>query len=315
MNLPRLEQTVSAIGSTFIDFDNILVALMNEFSHSRTDAQSKTLSIIGRIDGFLEKRGIQTIKRRAYCDWSQYPDAMSELYNMGVQPIHVKGNPGKNSADMELSLSVQEDVLRRDDIGVFVIVAGDRDYMPITNRVKELNKTLFFVSFRESLSGDLKSLVGAESVFYVDPKSGEIMGSDWKPAPEPKKVSKEVVKVERTEGISDDQMTALRAAIEAIDSVKGKFTTFRTGVFLMGYLATRLNHLTHLQRKDVFSWLVSQGFVKTDLHYDVYGTPFAVFSINEENEVVKKIRKATAAEPPPTAPAVSPSPTGTNSER
>lgn len=150
-----VEKGPKSIGSVFIDFDNVIVALMNLFGHAKAEAQAKTLQTIGQIDQFLVKeRGIEVIKRRAFCDWSQYPEAMGELYNMGVQSIHVKGVPGKNSADMELSLSVQEDVLKRNDIDAFVIVAGDRDYMPITNRVKELHKAMFFISFTEFLSGD-----------------------------------------------------------------------------------------------------------------------------------------------------------------
>lgn len=294
-----MSESNSLIGSVFIDFDNIAVNLMSNYGLQQTDAQQKTLDIIGNIDGFLEKRGIQTIKRRAYCDWSQYAEAMRELYVMGVKPVHVKGIPGKNSADMELSLSVQEDMLRRNDIDAFIVVAGDRDYMPITNRVKEQNKTLFFISFKESLSGDLKKLVGAQSVFYINPKSGEINGPDWQPKVETPKVSKEVAKVERSSGLSNDQMVALRSAIQAVDSVKGKFTTFRTAVFLVTYLANSLNHLTHPQRKEVFGSLVDEGYLKSELLREVSGRDFYVFSVNEENDVVRKLREAMKKEPPP----------------
>lgn len=299
MDLRTLADPTSEVGSVYIDFENILVSLTNVYGNPKADAQSRTLEIIGKIDDFLEKRGIETIKRRAFCDWSQYPDAMNELYNMGVKSEHVKGKPGKNSADMDLSLTVMEDVLKREDINAFVIVAGDRDYMPIVNRVKTMNKTLFLISFHDALSGDLKSLVGPESVFLIDPKTGEIMGPDWQPELEPKKVSKEVAKVEKSSGLSDDQMTALRAAIEACDSVKPKFQTFKTGVFLMTYLATRLSHLTHVERKDVFSSLVKGGYVTTQLAQDSWGMGYSVFFLNETNETVMRLRKVVGSEPKP----------------
>lgn len=294
-----MESTKQVIGSVFIDFDNVLVALMNIFKQSRPEAQSMTLSIIGRIDSFLEKRGVQTIKRRAYCDWSQYPDAMGELYNMGVKPEFIKGIPGKNSADMELSLSVQDDLLRRPEIEALTVVAGDRDYMPIANRVKELNKALFIVSFRESLSGDLKRLVGSDSVFYINPMTGEIMGSDWQPTEEPKIMSKDVQKVERIAGLSDNEVLALRAAIREFDQAKPVWTTARVSIFLVTSLANTLNQLPHEERKEVFNRLVARGYLKTHLLHDYANVPYAGFSVNEDSDVVKRVRKWMIETPAP----------------
>jgi len=285
---------------------------MNEFGHTKSDAQTKTLSIIGKLDRFLEKKGLQVIKRQAFCDWGDYPDAQRELYKMAVRPVHVTGVPGKNSADMELSLSVQDDLLSRGDIDAFVIVAGDRDYMPIAQRVKVANKALFFVSFNASLSGDLKNMVRPQSVFYIDPVSGDIKDSDWKPEPHITPQRKEDAKIERKSGLTNDEMVALRAAIAACDRVKAEgWQTFKVGVFLVADLAQQLNYLSHVQRKDVFSSLAKKGLVKTEMYVGGQPArgllfpgeiPYAVFSINDDNETVKAAR-ATMPKLPDLAPA------------
>jgi hypothetical protein len=281
--------------NVFIDFDNVLNALMNFFAHSRSEAQSKTLTIIGDIGDFLGKRGVVATKCSAYCDWSRYPDAVSELYNMGVETVHVRGIPGNNSSNIELSLSVLEEIFRS-PMQVIAVVAGDRDYMPVASRVKEWNKTLLIISFRETLSEDLKSLLGADSVSYIDPRSGQVMVSDWQQELTPKAVSTEVAEVEYSSELSHDQVTALRASIEAIDSVKPKSQTFRTEVFLLTYLATRLNHLTYVQRKEVFSSLVKRGYLAKRPDYDMWGAPYSAYSVKESNDVVKKLREAMKSE-------------------
>ena len=165
--------SLDSLGCVFIDFENFLLSLSNQYGHSPADAQAKTLNIIGQVERFLADRGVQIVLRRAYADWSQYPDAMKELYRMGVHVVNVGSTPRKNSADIELSLSLQEVMLTRNEISVLAIMAGDRDYMPIAMRVNEHAKTLLFISFRDSLSGDLKALVGPRGYSYVDPQSAE----------------------------------------------------------------------------------------------------------------------------------------------
>ena len=63
---------------------------------------------------------------------------------------------------------MMEDVLKREDINAFVIVAGDRDYMPIVNRVKTMN--LFAANENEA---DVREIYdfGIEGMGHLSPTS------------------------------------------------------------------------------------------------------------------------------------------------
>jgi uncharacterized LabA/DUF88 family protein len=247
------------LGCIFIDFENFLLQLSNLYGHSSVDAQGKTLNIVGQVEKFLASRGVQVVLRRAYADWSQYPDALKELYRMGVQAVNVGSTPRKNSADIELSLSLQEVMLTRDGIGVLVVMSGDRDYMPITMRANEQAKSLLFISFKDSLSGDLKALVGPQGYFYVDPQTGSIISGSTE--------SRESITTgvatsgegRTSKELAGFELKALHVAIKAYDEYKSKYGDVKLSGFLVDSLARELPGLSHLERKQVFATLVKRG--------------------------------------------------------
>jgi hypothetical protein len=278
------------LGCIFIDFENFLLALVNTYGHSPADAQSKTLSIIGQTEKFLGSQGVQIVLRRAYVDWSQYPDAMKELYRMGVQTVNVGATPRKNSADIELSLSLQEVMLGRTNIDVLVVMAGDRDYMPITIRAEEQAKSLLFISFKDSLSGDLKALVGPQAYFYVEPRTGNIVtgagNAETVSGVEPSLT----VKGKPGKELTEQEMKALHAAIRAYNEYQPKYGDVKLSGFLVDGLSRVLPSLSHLERKQVFTALQKKGLVHTNMKMSIYGDPFVVFSIDETNPLVKNER-------------------------
>ncbi|MCS6831139.1 MAG: NYN domain-containing protein, partial [bacterium] len=54
----------------------------------------------------------------------------------------------------------------RPDIRTFVIVGGDRDYIPLVQHLQRQGRTVLIVTFRGNLSGDLLNLVGEK--YFVD---------------------------------------------------------------------------------------------------------------------------------------------------
>ena len=204
-----------------------------------------------------------------------------------MQIVNVGSTPKKNSADIELSLSVQEIMLGRHDVDVLVVMAGDRDYMPITIRAEEQAKSLLFISFRNSLSGDLKALVGADSCFYVNPQSGTI-GDEETPGAKGIRLEVTIVKEPRTvKDLSEQEIAALRAAIRAFDEYKPKYGDVKLSGFLVDGLSRVLPSLSHLERKQVFTMLQKKGLVHTSLKMTPYGEPFVVFSVDESNPIVQ----------------------------
>ncbi len=163
------------LGALFIDFDNIYVPLIEQYGYSDSDAQEKAIKIINRTLYHIEKKlGILPIIRKAISDWTSYPDVPNELYTMGIKVVHVKSMRGKNSADIELSLSLQDILLTRKEIETLIVLAGDRDYLPIAQRVKERARSIMFYSFEKCLSGDIKQLVGSGYYWYLDPRTNDV---------------------------------------------------------------------------------------------------------------------------------------------
>ena len=64
-------------------------------------------------------------------------------------------------------MGATEILFRRNDIGAFVIVGGDRDYIPVVGRIRQDAKRVIVVSPRKAMSGDLLTIVGEPN--YIDP--------------------------------------------------------------------------------------------------------------------------------------------------
>lgn len=164
--------TTLGFGALLIDYDNIYASLMNQYGYDRSDAQLKSVEIVGNtISHMTETLGVSPIIRQAFADWGMNPDVPNELYTMGIRAVHVKGVRGKSSADIELSLRLQELMLTREDINALVVLSGDRDYLPIAQSAQERGKQIVFYSFERTLSGDIKKLVGPDNYWYIDPES------------------------------------------------------------------------------------------------------------------------------------------------
>lgn len=157
------------LAAVFVDFENISIALVNQFGAWPDIAQRQAVNIIQALIGEFGKQHLVAI-RQAFADWSQYPEVLQDLYVMGVQTENVKSLVHKNSADIELSLSAQETMLMRGDIAKIIIIAGDRDYMPLAARMLRQGKEFLFVGFEECFSGDLRQLVGETHYAFVSEK-------------------------------------------------------------------------------------------------------------------------------------------------
>jgi len=114
------------------------------------------------------ERGVHAVVQNAYApfDFPTTQQFINGLSLMGVKLEHVLATPQKNSADLLLAIDCMELLYRRDDIGHFVIVGGDRDYIPVAQRIMKNAKEVLVVSPRHSMSGDLLAIVGEDR--YLD---------------------------------------------------------------------------------------------------------------------------------------------------
>ena len=280
------------LAAVFIDFENFYYSLTNLYEMPYEDAGEEAVALIAYY--LDEARAIhgEFIIRQAFADWSFKDYPKRELQRLGIRIVDILSTAHKNSADIELSLSVQETIITREDIDTIVIFAGDRDYLPIANRAREKGKNLHFVGFEKSLSGDLKYLIGESNYSYVKPENYSGYGKHEKGFITPKGI-KQPVSVEE---LTPDQIKASIAAIESYDEYKGKFGSVKVSIFLVEGLARSLPDLEHLARKQVFRSIEEAGIILTEKKKpefpDSYGNlfSFTVFTVNENSKIVKALR-------------------------
>ncbi|MFQ5507590.1 MAG: NYN domain-containing protein [Planctomycetota bacterium] len=158
-----MEQLSAA--AVFVDFDNLFYGLLNGFYnrfHKRSLEES--LNLLAGLRAHLRDRDASIVLGRAYSSFDEYPgsEAAHPLALMGYDPQYVVQHKGKNSADLSLSLDLMEVLLTRSDIELFVIVGGDRDFIPVARKVLEARRELLIVALPQVTSGDLIDRVGPE---------------------------------------------------------------------------------------------------------------------------------------------------------
>ncbi|MEM0155349.1 MAG: NYN domain-containing protein [Thermoplasmataceae archaeon] len=280
------------LSAVFIDFENFYFSLTNLYEMTYRDAGEVVISLIAdELDKLSSQKG-EFIIRQAFADWSTFQGPKKELQKIGIRIIDVLSTEYKNSADIELSLAVLETVITRDDIDTIVIFAGDRDYMPVALRARERGRSLYFVGFEKSLSGDIKSLVGKSNYSYVTVET----------TPESKQHEKDTDSLDKLEtkfsieGLTPNEVKAAIAAVQAFDQYEVRFGCVKVSVFLVEGLANALPELEHFQRKQVFASLVEKEVIKTQQRMADYPDdlgniiPYTVYIVNEDSSVVKAVR-------------------------
>ena len=151
----------SPYAAVFIDFENVYYFLKNHF-HDPPDLNDIVLDIVRSLREKLSATGLDSLISYAYADFERLATApQGALYLMGVSTRNVLGTDHKNAADMQLCIDALEVMYTRPDIGTFVLVAGDRDYIPVLQHLRRQARQVLVAGFRESVSGDLLQNIGA----------------------------------------------------------------------------------------------------------------------------------------------------------
>lgn len=158
----------------FIDYENIHYYLSTEFSNPPEIAGYCFEIIRSLKNNYEENNNLSAIIMNAYADFERIGSgAMSNLYLMGILTKNVLGTEHKNAADMQMCIDILETMYIRTDINNFMIVAGDRDYIPVIQYLKRQGKNINVAAFRKSVSGDLLEISGSENFTELEPLISE----------------------------------------------------------------------------------------------------------------------------------------------
>ena len=145
--------------AVFIDFENLAIGVRQMGA-----GQFQIGLVLKRL---LEKGRI--VYKRAYCDWSNYHDAMREFHAQGVEMIDIPQTKvsGKNSADIRMVVDALDLCYSKDHIDMFALLSGDSDFSPLVSKLKENNKRVVGCGVKASTS-DLLIANCDEFIYYDD---------------------------------------------------------------------------------------------------------------------------------------------------
>lgn len=140
----------------FLDFENIYYYLREEFVDP-PNLNDAILELIRNLRQHLQGEfGLDSIISNAYADFERLGSTpQGGLFLLGVDTKNVLGTDHKNAADMRLCIDALEVLYTRPEIQSFVLVTGDRDYIPLIQHLRRKARHVLGAGFRLKASGDL----------------------------------------------------------------------------------------------------------------------------------------------------------------
>lgn len=140
----------------FLDFENIYYYLREEFVDP-PNLNDAILELLRNLRIHLQEEfGLDCIISNAYADFERVGTTpQGALFLLGVDTKNVLGTEHKNAADMRLCIDALEVLYTRPEIQSFVLVTGDRDYIPLIQHLRRKARHILGAGFKVKASGDL----------------------------------------------------------------------------------------------------------------------------------------------------------------
>lgn len=149
----------------FLDLDN--VAIGSAEAYIRFDVNL----IIEHVREITQGR---VVLRRAYADWRQKQRLIKDLAAAGfeLQSTVRLGAADKNLADMQITVDAMETLIDGHQLNTYVLVTGDRDFMPLVHCLRKRGKQVIGIGLKPSSSRNLVTLCD-QYIYYEDLKRPE----------------------------------------------------------------------------------------------------------------------------------------------
>jgi uncharacterized protein (TIGR00288 family) len=145
--------------AVFVDYENLAIGV-----RQTRKGRFQMELVLRRL---LEKGRL--VFKRAYCDWSNYRDAVRDFHHHGIELVDIPQSKasGKNSADIHMVVDALDLCHQKSHIDIFALVSGDSDFSPLAAKLKENDKRVIGCGVKSSTS-DL--LIGScdEFIYYDD---------------------------------------------------------------------------------------------------------------------------------------------------
>ena len=187
----------------FVDFENIYYFIRNRTT-DLADASEAAISTVRNLRYKLtDDYQSQCIVQHAYSDFERLGgSSQGAFYLIGIETHNVLSTEHKNAADMRLCIDAMETLYTRPEIETFVLIAGDRDYIPLVQHLRKHAKTVRVVAFKDNMSGDLLKV--ADEANFIDANDllpeGVVLGEERRTLfPEETSSSSKAAKVQKAQ--------------------------------------------------------------------------------------------------------------------
>jgi uncharacterized LabA/DUF88 family protein len=141
------------------DFENLHASLYEELQgegayggkpDNRFKVQEPLVDVQAVVDLALSFGPIAI--NRAYCNWQYFGRYRDVLMQNAVDLVQLfpPGGSSKNGADIRLCLDAAEDIARFGHIRTVIVVGGDSDFTPLSQKIRAAGLTLVGVAARKS---------------------------------------------------------------------------------------------------------------------------------------------------------------------
>lgn len=147
----------------FFDFENIVYSLRN------SNRENPNFEIL--MDKCQEYGRV--VLARAYADWSRHGTVIAPLQASGFDPVYVptyfyenkEKKTRKNAVDIHIAIEAVEVMFTQPHINTFVLLTGDKDFIPLANALRRHGKTVIAVGVKGTTSPYMRQSTD-DFVFY-----------------------------------------------------------------------------------------------------------------------------------------------------
>ena len=158
-------EDAEVLAAVLVDYQNLFHYLKGRLPSSAAPGDTAAELLDGLRSYLLDEEDARIATGCAYADFAGLDDHVRHLqralYLSGIQPTFVPSTSHRNTTDLQMALDAVALRERRPDIEVFVLVAGDRDYVPIVQALQAHGRRVLVVAFRDHLSARLLEHTGA----------------------------------------------------------------------------------------------------------------------------------------------------------
>ncbi len=106
---------------------------------------------------------------KAYADWreSRFQQDSLVLYKIGFEPVYVPAG-FKNNVDVKLATDCIDFAYKHPNIGVFILVTGDGDFIHVVSALRPLGKRVIVIAQSNNASSRLGDLVDTLLIYDQD---------------------------------------------------------------------------------------------------------------------------------------------------